>query len=226
MHHQWKSHPDPSSSTLLIKSNISLKDMVQKGVIRPSSSPWCAPAVYIPKPNGELRICVDFIQLDRVTKKDSYPVPRADRPNQRLAGKHIFSKLDLKNAYWQFPMQGESIEKTAFCPGPGYGLWEFVVMPHGLTGATQTCQRGLDELFRECHDWVNNYVDDIIIFSDDIIPTKLIWHECLRICEQQASLWKDPNVFWARPQSPTLAFSTLHKVSPHPQIRLKSLQNG
>jgi len=65
-------------------------------------------------------------------------------------------------------MQEASIEKTAFSPGPGYGLWEFVVMPYGLTGATQTCQRGLDELFRECHDCVDNYVDDIIIFSDDM----------------------------------------------------------
>jgi len=65
-------------------------------------------------------------------------------------------------------MQEASIEKTAFFPGPGYCLWEFVVMPYGLTGATQTCQRGLDELFSECNGCVDNYVDDIIIFSDDI----------------------------------------------------------
>ena len=56
----------------------------------------------------------------------------------------------------------------AFSPGPGYGLWEFVVMPYGLTGATQTCQRTLDEVFRECHDCVDNYVDDIIVFSDNM----------------------------------------------------------
>ena len=142
--------------------------MAHEGTIRPSSSPWCAPAVYVPKPNGEIRICVDFIQLNRCTKKDSYPVPRADRPHQRMAGKRIFSKLDLRSAYWQFPMYQSSIEKTAFCPGPGYGLWEFVVMPYGLTGATQTCQRGLDEIFRECNDCVDNYVDDIIVFSDDM----------------------------------------------------------
>ena len=106
------------------------------------------------------------MQLNRTTKKDSYPVHRADRPHQRLAGKQVFSKLDLKSAYWQFPMHQASIEKTAFSPGPGYGLWEFVVMPYGLTGATQTCQRGLDGLFSECHDCVDNYIDDIIIFSD------------------------------------------------------------
>ena len=65
-------------------------------------------------------------------------------------------------------MSEESIEKTAFCPGPGYGLWEFTVMPYGLTGATQMCQRGLDEVLKECKDCVDNYVDDCIIFSDTI----------------------------------------------------------
>ena len=160
--------PRPIPFHYVDKVQKQLADMVNEGIIRPSSSPWCAPAVYVPKQNGEIRICVDFVQLNRCTKKDSYPVPRADRPHQRLAGKKIFSKLDLQSAYWQFPMHPSSIEKTAFCPGPGYGLWEFVAMPYGLTGATQTCQRALDETFRECYDCVDNYVDDIIVFSDDM----------------------------------------------------------
>ena len=62
-------------------------------------------------------------------------------------------------------MESTSIEKTAFCPGPGYGLWGFTVMPYGLTGATQTCQCGLDEVLKDC---VDNYVDDCIIFSVDM----------------------------------------------------------
>jgi len=69
-------------------------------------------------------------------------------------------------------MHESSIEKTAFSPGPGYGLWEFVVMPYGLTGVTQTCQRGLGEIFREFHDCVDNCVDDIIVYSDDITSHK------------------------------------------------------
>ena len=142
--------------------------MAQEGIIRPSNSPWCAPAVYVPKSNGEIRICVDFVQLNKVTKKDSYPVPRADGPQLKLANKKVFSKIDLKSAYWQFPMSEQSIEKTAFCPGPGYGLWEFTRMPYGLTGATQTCQQGLDQVFSDCKDCVDNYVDDFIIFSDDV----------------------------------------------------------
>lgn len=70
--------PRPIPFHLVDQVQQQLKDMAQEGIIKPSSSPWCAPAVYVPKPNGELRICIDFVQLNRVTKKDSYPVPRAD----------------------------------------------------------------------------------------------------------------------------------------------------
>ena len=150
------------------KVHAQLEDMAWEGIIRPSNSPWCAPAVYVSKSSGEIRICVDFVQLNKVTKKDSYPVPRSEGPQQKLAGKKIFSKLDLKSAYWQFPMETRSIEKTAFCPGPGYGLWEFTVMPYGLTCATQTCQRGLDTILRDCKYCVDNYVDDCIVFSDNM----------------------------------------------------------
>ena len=150
------------------KVHAQLQDMALEGIIRPSTSPWCAPAVYVPKTTGEVRICVDFVKLNQVTKKDSYPVPRPEGPQQRLAGKKVFSKLDLRSAYWQFPMEEGSIEKTAFCPGPGYGLWEFTVMPYGLTGATQTCQRALDHILKSCKDCVDNYIDDIIVFSDDM----------------------------------------------------------
>ena len=65
-------------------------------------------------------------------------------------------------------MDKDSLEKTAFCPGPGYGLWEFLVMPYGLTGATQTCQCGLDKVLKDCKHCVDNYVDDCIIFSEDV----------------------------------------------------------
>ena len=87
------------------KVRAQLDDMVKEGIIHPSTSPWWAPAVYIPKNSGEIRICVDFVQLNKVTKKESYPVPQSEGPQQKLAGKRVFSKLDLKSAYWQFPMQ-------------------------------------------------------------------------------------------------------------------------
>ena len=73
------------------KVHNQLQEITTEGIIRPSNSPWCAPAVCVPKNNGEVRICVDFVQLNKVTKKDSYPVPQADGPQLRLAGKKIFS---------------------------------------------------------------------------------------------------------------------------------------
>ena len=79
------------------------------------------PAMYVPKNNREIRICVDYVQLNKSTK-DSYPVPRADGPQQKLAHKRAVSKLDLCSAYWQFPMCETFIEKAAFCPGLGY-VW-------------------------------------------------------------------------------------------------------
>ena len=117
-----------------------LQEMAIDGIIRLSNSPWYAPAVYVPKDNGEIHICEDYVQLGKSTKKDLYPVPRADGPQQKLAHKIAVSKLDLRSAYWQFHMCETSIEKTVFCPGLGYGLWKFTVMPYGLMGGTQTCQ--------------------------------------------------------------------------------------
>ena len=95
-----------------------------------------------------MRICVDFIQLNKSTKKDSYSIPREDCPQQKLDNKTIFSKIDPRSAYWQFPMDGGSNEKTAFYLGNGYGLWEFTVIPYDLTSVTQTCQQELDKVLK------------------------------------------------------------------------------
>ena len=111
---------------------------------------------------------MDYVQLNKSTKKDSYPVPRAEGPQQKLAHKQVFSKIDLRSAYWQFPMSTLSIEKAALCPGPGCGRWEFTVMPYGLTGATQKCQRGLDRVLKDCNDCVDNHVDDCIVHLDSM----------------------------------------------------------
>ena len=138
--------------------NTQLQEMADAGIIQPNNSPWCAPAVYVPKVNGKIRICVDFVHLNKIMKKNSYSVSRADRPQQNLVNKTVFSKINLKSACWKFPMHKDSIEKRAFSHGPGHGLWEFTVMP--LTGAIQTCQRGLGKVLRDCKHYVDNCVDD------------------------------------------------------------------
>ena len=87
-------------------------------------------------------------------------------------------------------MSPTSIEKITFCPGPGYGLWESTVMPYGLTGATQTCQQGLDQVLKDCKDCVDNYIDNCIVFSDNIVY--------LADFAMQDSLFVDPNIFSER----------------------------
>ena len=76
---------------------------MEEGIILPSISPWCAPAVYVPKSSGDIRICVDFVQLNKITKKDSYPVPRSEGPQKKLAGKKVFSKTRPKKCILAIP---------------------------------------------------------------------------------------------------------------------------
>ena len=207
--------PRPIPFHFADRVHAQLEEMSNEGIIRPSSSPWCAPAVYVPKDNGEVRICVDFVQLNKTTKKDSYPVPRADGPQQKLANKTVFSKIDLRSAYWQFPMDSGSIEKTAFCPGPGYGLWEFTVMPYGLTNATQTCQRGLDKVLKECKDCVDNYVDDCIIFSDNMETHVRDVHRVLDKLQEAGFTLRGSKCFFGKQRIDHLGFEySQHGVGP------------
>ena len=110
-----------------------LKEMLQEGIIEESSSPWMAPAVYVKKKTGEIRLCVDYRALNKQTTKDAYPLPLPDEVQDRLCGCTIFSTLDLRSGYWQVPIAPSDVEKTAFCPGPGLGLFHFKRMPFGLT---------------------------------------------------------------------------------------------
>ena len=137
-----------------------LKDMLERGIIEESSSPWMAPAVYTKKKSGELRICVDYRELNKRSRKDSYPLPLVDKVQNRLAGCTVFSTLDLQSGFWQIPVKLEDREKTAFCPGAGLGLYQFCRMPFKLTNAPSTFQRMIDKIFRDLK-FVSIYIDDI-----------------------------------------------------------------
>ena len=102
--------------------------MLQKGIIEESSSSWRAPAVYVRKTSGELRLCVDYWELNKRTHKDAYPLPLVDEVQDHLSGSVILSKLELQSGYWQVPVDHVDQEKTAFCPGPGMGLLQFTRM--------------------------------------------------------------------------------------------------
>ena len=138
--------------------------MLKKGVIRPSRSPWAARVVMVKKKNGKLRFCLDFRGLNKLTKKDVYPLPRIDDSLASLQTGKYFTTLDLSAGYWQIPMNEDSIEKTAFITQSG--LFEFLVLPFGLTNAPATFQRYMDAITAGLK-WkcLLVYLDDIIIFS-------------------------------------------------------------
>lgn len=136
-----------------------LEEMLDQGIIEESSSPWMAPAVYVRKKSGELRMCVDYRE-----SKGCVPLPLPDEVQNQLAQSKIFSTLDLKSRYWQLPVHPEDRMKTAFCPGPGLGLYQFCRMPFELSGAPSSFQCLMDKVLHGLS-FATTYVDDILVHS-------------------------------------------------------------
>ena len=145
-----------------------LQRMQTAGVIQPSSIPWASPVVMVRKKDGTHRFCIDYRQLNAVTKSDVYPLPRIDDLLDQLGQCHFFSTLDLASGYWQIRMSPSSREKTAFVTPQR--LFEFLVMPFGLTNPPAVFQRLMQRVFTGLNpesgpDFVTVYIDDVLIFS-------------------------------------------------------------
>jgi hypothetical protein len=144
-----------------------LRKMLELDVIEPSKSPWSSPVCLVKKKDDTYRFCVDFRQLNAVTKKDAYPLPYVSSILDRLRDAKYISSLDVKSAFWQVRLTPESREYTAFTV-PGRGLYQFKRMPFGLTGAPATWQRIIDRVLGpELQPSVFVFLDDIIVVSQD-----------------------------------------------------------
>ena len=140
-----------------------LQTMLKDGLIEESSSEWSSPIVVVKKKDGSNRICVDYRKLNAITKFDAYPMPRIDEMLDAIGNAKYISTLDLAKGYWQIPMDQQDCEKTAF--SSPLGLFQFTVMPFGLSGAPASFQRMMDQTLRGLNDFVGVYLDDIVIHS-------------------------------------------------------------
>nr|XP_054592228.1 uncharacterized protein LOC129157094 [Nothobranchius furzeri] len=156
--------PLPPSMYQEIK--LLLTDMLEKGVVRESCSPWAAPIVLVKKKDGSWRFCVDYRKLNSVTHKDAFPLPRIEETLTNLTRAEWFSTLDLASGYWQVTMDPRDREKTAFTTP--MGLFEFERMPFGLCNAPATFQRLMQQcLSGHLAECLLVYLDDVIIYSAD-----------------------------------------------------------
>jgi hypothetical protein len=148
----------------LAELKIQLQDLLDKGFIRPSASPWGCPALFVKKKDISLRLCVDYRPLNAVTIKNKYPLPRIDILFDQLAGAKVFSKIDLRFGYHQIKIRPSDIPKTAF--STRYGLYEYLVMSFGLTNAPTYFMYLMNSVFmQELDKFVVVFIDDILIYS-------------------------------------------------------------
>ncbi|GJV93166.1 putative nucleotidyltransferase, ribonuclease H [Tanacetum coccineum] len=141
-----------------------LQELSDKGFIRPSSSPWGASVLFVKKKYGSFQMCIDYRELNKLTVKNRYPLPRIDDLFDQLQGSSVFSKIDLRSGYHQHRVRNKDIPKTAF--RTRYGHYEFQVMPFGLTNAPAVF---MDLMNRVCRPYLDKFmivfIDDILIYS-------------------------------------------------------------
>ncbi|KAJ9542555.1 hypothetical protein OSB04_029061 [Centaurea solstitialis] len=175
-----------------------LQELLGKEFIRPSSSPWGAPILFVKKKDGSQRMCIDYRELNKRTVKNRYPLPRIDDLFDQLQGASWFSKIDLRSGYHQMRVREADVEKTAF--RTRYGHYEFVVMPFGLTNApaafmdlmNRVCSRMLDRS-------VIVFIDDILVYSKTKEEHEVHLREVLETLRQEKLYAKFSKcAFWLR----------------------------
>ena len=138
-----------------------LQELLDKGFVRPSVSPWDAPILFVKKKDGTLRMCIDYRKINKVTIKKKYPFSRIEYLFDHLKGASVFSKIDVRSRYYQLRVKDVDVSKTTF--RTRYGHYEFLVMPFRLTNAPAAF---MDLMNRVFHPYLDQFV---VVFIDDIL---------------------------------------------------------
>ncbi|XP_057250763.1 uncharacterized protein LOC104884646 [Beta vulgaris subsp. vulgaris] len=163
-----------------------LQELINKGFIRPSVSPWGAPNLFVGKKDGSMRLCIDYRELNKVTIKNRYPFPRIEDLFDQLKGVGVFSKVDLRLGYHhQIPVKKEDIPKTVF--RTRYGHYEFVVMPFGLTNAPVVFMDQMNRSFHEFLDTCHVINKDGVMVDPSKIKAVVDWESPKNVSEIRSS---------------------------------------
>ena len=156
--------PHGMTPVKLHELRVQLQELLDKGFIRPSTSPWDAPVLFAKKKDKTLRLCIDYRHLNRVTVKNQYSLSRIDDLFDQLRGARVYSKIDIRTSYHQLRVREKDIPKTTF--RTRYGHFEFTVMPFGLTNTPVAFMDLMHRVFQPYLDQLDVvFVDDILIYS-------------------------------------------------------------
>jgi hypothetical protein len=158
---RWPYKITPNELAVL---KMQLKELLDKGYIHPSSSPWGCPTLFVEKKDQSLRLCVDYWSLNTITIKNKYPLSRINILFYQLVGAKVFSKVDLHSGYHQIKIRLEDVPKTAF--STKYGLYEYLVMLFGLTNTPAQFMYLMNSVFMpELDNFIVVFIDDILVYS-------------------------------------------------------------
>jgi len=170
-----------------------LQELLDSGFIWPSTSPWRALILFVRKKDESIRLCIDYRELNKVSIKNRYPLPRIDDLFDQLQGTSVFSKIDLRSGYHQLKIKPYDISKTAF--RTWYGHFEFLLIPFGLTYAPAVFMDLLNRIFQPYLDqFVVMFIDDILIYFKNKEEHKEHLRIILQTLREKNCMWSSRSV--------------------------------